>query len=64
MFYPLSGYFVALVAFLWPALVKSVVLVNSAGNVVPGYSPIPIPRVRIISMHECLSDFQISVIGK
>uniref|UniRef100_A0A1J3JTQ8 Pheophytinase, chloroplastic n=1 Tax=Noccaea caerulescens TaxID=107243 RepID=A0A1J3JTQ8_NOCCA len=42
----IGGYFVALVAFLWPALVKSVVLVNSAGNVVPGYSPIPIPRIR------------------
>lgn len=38
---PLSGYFVALMAFRWPDLVKSVVLVNSAGNVIPGYSPLP-----------------------
>jgi pimeloyl-ACP methyl ester carboxylesterase len=42
----IGGYFVALMAFLWPALVKSVVLVNSAGNVVPGYSPLPISRER------------------
>ncbi|XP_010433666.1 PREDICTED: uncharacterized protein LOC104717742 isoform X1 [Camelina sativa] len=42
----IGGYFVALMAFLWPALVKSVVLVNSAGNVVPGYSPLPVSRER------------------
>lgn len=44
---PLSGYFVSLMAFLWPDLVKSVVLVNSAGNVIPGYSHLPISRVCI-----------------
>ncbi|CAH8304255.1 unnamed protein product [Eruca vesicaria subsp. sativa] len=37
----IGGYFVSLMAFLWPDLVKSVVLVNSAGNVIPGYSPLP-----------------------
>ncbi|EOA16132.1 hypothetical protein CARUB_v10004267mg [Capsella rubella] len=42
----IGGYFVALTAFLWPALVKSVVLINSAGNVVPGYSPLPVSRER------------------
>ncbi|CAA7060225.1 unnamed protein product [Microthlaspi erraticum] len=42
----IGGYFVALMAFLWPALVKSVVLVNSAGNVVPRYSPLLISRER------------------
>lgn len=33
-----AGYFVAIVACLWPAVVKSVVLINSAGNVIPEYS--------------------------
>ncbi|CAH2077995.1 unnamed protein product [Thlaspi arvense] len=42
----IGGYFVALMAFLWPSLVKSVVLVNSAGNVIPGYSPLLISRER------------------
>lgn len=34
----IGGYFAAIVTCLWPALVKSVILLNSAGNVVPGYS--------------------------
>ncbi|KAH9647539.1 photolyase/cryptochrome alpha/beta domain-containing protein [Citrus sinensis] len=34
----IGGYFVAIVACLWPAVVKSVVLINSAGNVIPEYS--------------------------
>ncbi|XWS37699.1 hypothetical protein CRYUN_Cryun19dG0067400 [Craigia yunnanensis] len=34
----IGGYFVAIVASLWPTLVKSVILVNSAGNVIPGFS--------------------------
>ncbi|KAL1201177.1 Pheophytinase [Cardamine amara subsp. amara] len=46
----IGGYFVALMAFLWPALLKSVVLVNSAGNVLPGYSPLPISRERRVSL--------------
>ncbi|VVA92596.1 unnamed protein product [Arabis nemorensis] len=46
----IGGYFVALMAFLWPTLVKSVVLVNSAGNVIPGYSPFPISKERRIPL--------------
>uniref|UniRef100_A0A5B7B6X5 AB hydrolase-1 domain-containing protein n=1 Tax=Davidia involucrata TaxID=16924 RepID=A0A5B7B6X5_DAVIN len=42
----LGGYFVAIVAGLWPALAKSVVLINSAGNVVPGYSSAPFSKER------------------
>ncbi|KAK2975852.1 hypothetical protein RJ640_022869, partial [Escallonia rubra] len=42
----IGGYFVAIVAGLWPALAKSVVLLNSAGNVVPGYSSVPSPGER------------------
>ncbi|KAA8539813.1 hypothetical protein F0562_026505 [Nyssa sinensis] len=42
----LGGYFVAIVAGLWPALAKSVVLINSAGNVVPGYSSAPVSKER------------------
>ncbi|XP_022736721.1 uncharacterized protein LOC111289719 [Durio zibethinus] len=34
----IGGYFVAIVASLWPTLVKSVILINSAGNVIPGFS--------------------------
>ncbi|KAL2550232.1 DNA photolyase [Forsythia ovata] len=34
----IGGYFVAILAGLWPALAKSVVLINSAGNIIPGYS--------------------------
>ncbi|KAK3040099.1 hypothetical protein RJ639_027825 [Escallonia herrerae] len=41
-----GGYFVAIVAGLWPALAKSVVLLNSAGNVVPGYSSVLSPGER------------------
>ncbi|MQL87856.1 hypothetical protein Taro_020417 [Colocasia esculenta] len=33
----IGGYFVAAVAGLWPALVKTAVLMNSAGSVIPGY---------------------------
>ncbi|KAJ4828411.1 hypothetical protein Tsubulata_022863 [Turnera subulata] len=32
------GYFVALFACFWPALVKSIVLINSAGDIIPGYT--------------------------
>ncbi|KAK8521357.1 hypothetical protein V6N13_077464 [Hibiscus sabdariffa] len=34
----IGGYFVSIVVGLWPALVKSVILLNSAGNVIPGFS--------------------------
>lgn len=40
------GYFVAIVAGLWPALAKSVVLLNGAGSVAPGYSSVPLSEVR------------------
>ena len=44
-----AGYFVAILARFWPALAKSVVLINSAGNVVPGYSFVPFTKVSIIA---------------
>lgn len=34
----IGGYFVAIVACFWPTLALSTVLVNSAGNVIPGFS--------------------------
>ncbi|XVF50670.1 hypothetical protein PTKIN_Ptkin04bG0120700 [Pterospermum kingtungense] len=34
----IAGYFVAIAASLWPTLAKSVILINSAGNVIPGFS--------------------------
>lgn len=43
-----EGYFVAILARLWPALAKSVVLINSAGEIIPGYSALPYPKVRNI----------------
>ncbi|XP_065871108.1 uncharacterized protein [Euphorbia lathyris] len=33
----IGGYFISIVACFWPALVKSVVLINTAGDVTPGY---------------------------
>ncbi|CAI9295742.1 unnamed protein product [Lactuca saligna] len=36
-----GGYFVSIVAGLWPALAKSVVLLNSAGHYIPEYSSVP-----------------------
>ncbi|ESQ54774.1 hypothetical protein EUTSA_v10024578mg [Eutrema salsugineum] len=46
----IGGYFVALMVFFWPSLVKSAVLVNNAGNVIPGYSPLPISRERRVPL--------------
>ena len=43
------GYIGAIAARFWHALVKSIVLINSAGNVVPGYSSVPFTKV---SLHE------------
>ncbi|XP_078448055.1 DNA photolyase [Wolffia australiana] len=34
----IGGYFIALVAGLWPELANTVVLLNTAGSVIPGYS--------------------------
>ncbi|GFZ15220.1 DNA photolyase [Actinidia rufa] len=42
----MGGYFVAIVAGLWPTAAKSVVLVNTAGNVVPQYSSVPFSKER------------------
>nr|DAD18606.1 TPA_asm: hypothetical protein HUJ06_020069 [Nelumbo nucifera] len=42
----IGGYFVSIVAALWPALVRSTVLINSAGSVIPGYSSIPVMEER------------------
>ncbi|CAL5323032.1 unnamed protein product [Camellia sinensis] len=42
----MGGYFVAIVAGLWPAVGKSVVLINTAGNVVPRYSSVPFSEER------------------
>ncbi|XP_076957579.1 uncharacterized protein LOC143633116 [Bidens hawaiensis] len=36
-----GGYFVSIVAGLWPGLARSVVLLNSAGHYIPGYSSVP-----------------------
>ncbi|KAK9059664.1 hypothetical protein SSX86_020368 [Deinandra increscens subsp. villosa] len=36
-----GGYFVSIVAGLWPALARSLVLLNSAGHYIPGYSSVP-----------------------
>ncbi|WCJ36512.1 DNA photolyase DNA photolyase [Euphorbia peplus] len=33
----IGGYFISILAYFWPALVKSVVLINTAGDVIPGY---------------------------
>ncbi|KAJ8470631.1 hypothetical protein OPV22_024974 [Ensete ventricosum] len=44
----LGGYFVATVAGLWPSLVKSLVLINTAGSIVPTISSIPSVDVKLI----------------
>ncbi|KAL3524178.1 hypothetical protein ACH5RR_017012 [Cinchona calisaya] len=42
----IGGYFVAIVAGLWPALAKSLVLINGAGNVIPEYSAVHLSEDR------------------
>ncbi|XP_047176191.1 uncharacterized protein LOC124843479 isoform X1 [Vigna umbellata] len=42
----IGGYLVAIVAGIWSDLIKSLVLINSAGNVIPSYSFIPLSRVQ------------------
>ncbi|KAI3858173.1 hypothetical protein MKX03_022492 [Papaver bracteatum] len=42
----IGAYFAAIVAGLWPALVKSVVLMNTAGSIVPSYSLVPLAEER------------------
>ncbi|KAK1414549.1 hypothetical protein QVD17_30295 [Tagetes erecta] len=41
-----GGYFVSIVAGLWPALARSVVLLNSAGHYIPEYSSVPPSKER------------------
>ena len=41
-----SGYICAIAAGLWPSLAMSLVLLNSAGSVVPNYSFVPLSEVR------------------
>ncbi|RRT73322.1 hypothetical protein B296_00006282 [Ensete ventricosum] len=43
-----GSYFVATVAGLWPSLVKSLVLINTAGSIVPTISSIPSVDVKLI----------------
>ncbi|XP_042505707.1 uncharacterized protein LOC122082310 isoform X2 [Macadamia integrifolia] len=45
----IGGYFSAVVAGLWPALVKSVGLINTAGSVDPGYSSFPVTKEGRVS---------------
>ncbi|KAL5744368.1 hypothetical protein ACOSQ2_027484 [Xanthoceras sorbifolium] len=42
----IGGYFVSIVASLWPGLIKSLMLINSAGNVIPEYSFVPFSNER------------------
>ncbi|KAG8476237.1 hypothetical protein CXB51_033081 [Gossypium anomalum] len=42
----IGGYFVSIVASLWPSLVKSVILMNTAGNVIPEFSSHRFPSER------------------
>ncbi|KAA3459777.1 (6-4)DNA photolyase [Gossypium australe] len=42
----IGGYFVSIVACLWPTLVKSVILMNTAGNVIPEFSSRWFPSER------------------
>ncbi|KAJ7949612.1 Pheophytinase, chloroplastic [Quillaja saponaria] len=42
----IGGYFVAIVGHLWSSLAKSIVLVNSAGNIIPSYTSVPFTKER------------------
>ncbi|XP_039796131.1 uncharacterized protein LOC120661352 isoform X2 [Panicum virgatum] len=42
----IGGYICAIAAGLWPSLAKSLVLLNSAGSVVPNYSFVPLSEER------------------
>ncbi|KAG8638487.1 uncharacterized protein LOC110600318 isoform X3 [Manihot esculenta] len=46
----IGGYFASIVACFWPALVKSVVLINSAGDVIPGYGYLQFSKERKTSV--------------
>ncbi|KAL8151334.1 hypothetical protein V2J09_021142 [Rumex salicifolius] len=45
----MGGYLAALVGGLWPSLTKSVILINTAGDVIPGYSSLLFSKERQIS---------------
>lgn len=45
----MGGYFISIVGGLWPSLVESMVLMNSAGEVIPGYSSLLFSKEREIS---------------
>lgn len=42
----IGGYIVSIVAGLWPEVAKSIVLINSAGNIVPQYYSLPFSKER------------------
>ncbi|KAL5728129.1 hypothetical protein ACHQM5_001251 [Ranunculus cassubicifolius] len=45
----IGGYFVAIVAGLWPALAKSILLINTAGSVLTGNSSVLVKEERKVS---------------
>ncbi|XP_021730318.1 uncharacterized protein LOC110697260 [Chenopodium quinoa] len=45
----IGGYFTSIVGGLWPSLVKSIILMNTAGDVFPGYSSLLFFKERQIS---------------
>lgn len=51
----LPGYFAAIVAGLWPYLAKSLVLLNSAGNIIPEFSAVNYSDVRVLNSRWILS---------
>ncbi|XP_074281874.1 uncharacterized protein LOC141606585 isoform X2 [Silene latifolia] len=45
----MGGYFISIVGGLWPSLVKSIVLMNTAGECIPGFSSLLFAKERQIS---------------
>ncbi|XP_068650620.1 cryptochrome DASH, chloroplastic/mitochondrial isoform X2 [Aristolochia californica] len=41
----IGGYFASIVSGCWPTLVKTLVLINTAGSIIPGYSPVQFTEV-------------------
>uniref|UniRef100_A0A0E0M3T3 Photolyase/cryptochrome alpha/beta domain-containing protein n=1 Tax=Oryza punctata TaxID=4537 RepID=A0A0E0M3T3_ORYPU len=44
----IGGYICAITAGLWPSLARSLILLNTAGSVVPSYSFIPLSEARLL----------------
>ncbi|OEL19972.1 hypothetical protein BAE44_0019005 [Dichanthelium oligosanthes] len=44
----IGGYICAIAASLWPSLAKSLVLLNSAGSIVPNYSFVPLSEAQLL----------------